>query len=260
VLQRIAICYLVASVIVLNTSVRGQVIWLVALLALYWLAVMMIPVPGYGAGVLEPTGSLCWYIDSQLLAGHTWSGAPAPGFDPEGILSTIPAIGTTLMGVLTGHLLRSSLSKEEKTVWLFVGGNTLLLAGVVMDIWLPINKNLWTSSYTVFMAGWASVCLGMFYWIIDVKGHRTWATPLLIYGMNAITVFVLAGLVARLFSLIKIPLGDGTSISLKGFLYQNLFAAIASPVNASLLYALFFIFLMFIVAWVMWRKRWFVKV
>jgi predicted acyltransferase len=260
VLQRIAICYLAASAIVLNTSLRGQVIWLLVLLVSYWLAIMLIPVPGYGAGVLEPTGNLCWYIDSHILAGHTWSGAPAPGFDPEGILSTIPAIGTTLLGVLTGHLLRSSLSKEEKTAWLFVGGNVLLLAGVIMDIWLPINKNLWTSSYTVFMAGWAMVCLGMFYWIIDVRGHRKWATPFIIYGMNAITVFVLAGLVARLFSLIKIPLGDGTSISFKGFLYQNVFAAIASPVNASLLYALFFIFLMFGVAWAMWRKRWFLKV
>ncbi|MGB6121827.1 MAG: heparan-alpha-glucosaminide N-acetyltransferase domain-containing protein, partial [Bacteroidota bacterium] len=142
VLQRIAICYLVASLIVLNTSLRGQVIWLLALLVCYWLAIMLIPVPGYGAGLLEPTGNLCWYIDSHLLAGHTWSGAPAPGFDPEGILSTIPAIGTTLFGVLTGHLLRSGLSREEKTVWMFVGGNALLLAGVILDIWLPINKNL----------------------------------------------------------------------------------------------------------------------
>ncbi len=260
VLQRIAICYLVASLIVLHTSLRGQVVWLLVLLVSYWLAIMLIPVPGYGAGLLEPTGNLCWYIDAHLLAGHTWSGAPAPGFDPEGILSTIPAIGTTLLGVLTGHLLRSGLSKEEKTVWMFVGGNMLLLLGVVLDVWLPINKNLWTSSYSVFMAGWALICLGVFYWFIDVKGYRRWATPFVIYGMNAITVFVLAGVVARLSYLVTIPVADGTSVALKDVLYENVFAAIASPVNASLLYALFFILLMFLVAWVMWKKRWFVKV
>ena len=260
VLQRIAICYLVASLIVLNTSLRGQVVWLLVLLVSYWLAIMLIPVPGYGAGLLEPTGNLCWYIDAHLLAGHTWSGAPAPGFDPEGILSTIPAIGTTLLGVLTGHLLRSGLSKEEKTVWMFVGGNMLLLLGVVLDVWLPINKNLWTSSYSVFMAGWALICLGVFYWFIDVKGYRRWATGFVIYGMNAITVFVLAGVVARLSYLVTIPVADGTSVALKDLLYENVFAAIASPVNASLLYALFFILLMFLVAWVMWKKRWFVKV
>ncbi|MCK5571980.1 MAG: DUF5009 domain-containing protein, partial [Bacteroidetes bacterium] len=203
VLQRIAICYLIASAIFLNTSVKGQVTWIVGLLTAYWLLVILVPVPGYGAGVLDPTGSLCWFVDSNLLAGHTWTGAPAPGFDPEGIVSTIPAIATTLFGVLTGHLLRSALSKEEKTVWMFVGGNSLLLLGVILDMWLPINKNLWTSSYTVFMAGWAMVCLGMFYWLIDVKGYRKWVTPFVIYGMNAITVFVLAGLVARLLSLIR---------------------------------------------------------
>ena len=260
VLQRIAICYLIASAIFLNTSVKGQVTWIVGLLTAYWLLVILVPVPGYGAGVLDPTGSLCWFVDSNRIAGHTWTGAPAPGFDPEGIVSTIPAIATTLFGVLTGHLLRSALSKEEKTVWMFVGGNSLLLLGVILDMWLPINKNLWTSSYTVFMAGWAMVCLGMFYWLIDVKGYRKWVTPFVIYGMNAITVFVLAGLVARLLSLIRFQQADGSALSLKALLYETLYVPIASPVNASLLYAISFILLMFLVAWVMWKNRWFVKV
>ena len=188
VLQRIAVCYLASSAIFLTTHVRGQVAWIVGLLAGYWAMIMLIPVPGYGAGFLEPTGNLCWYIDSNLLAGHTWSGAPAPGFDPEGILSTLPAIATTLFGVLTGHWLRSERSKEEKTAWMFVSGNLLLLAGAILDMWLPINKNLWTSSYSVFMAGWALVCLAMFYWLIDVKGYTKWSKPFVIYGMNAITV------------------------------------------------------------------------
>ncbi|MEK9136743.1 MAG: DUF5009 domain-containing protein, partial [Bacteroidota bacterium] len=139
VLQRIALCYFFASVILLNTTIRGQINWILGLLTGYWLLVKLIPVPGYGAGILEPLGSLCWYIDATLLSGHTWSGAPVPGFDPEGILSTIPAITTTLFGVLTGHFLRSSYTKEEKTAWMFVAGNLLLLVGAILDMGLPIN-------------------------------------------------------------------------------------------------------------------------
>ena len=159
------------------------------------------------------TGNLCWFIDSNLLAGHTWRGSPVAGFDPEGILSTIPAIGTALMGVLTGHLLRSKLSREEKTAWMFVAGNFLLLLGAILDMWFPINKGLWTSSYVIFMAGWANVCLAMFYWLIDVKGYKTWSTPFVIYGMNAITVFVLSGLIAKSMGLIRWVAEDGQKMS-----------------------------------------------
>jgi predicted acyltransferase len=260
VLQRIAVCYLFASMIFMYTDWKGQVYWILGLLVSYWLMIKLIPVPGFGAGVVEMEGNLCWYIDSHLLAGHTWRGAPVPGFDPEGILSTIPAIGTTLMGVLTGHWLRSDRSREEKTVWMFVGGNFLLLLGAILDMWLPINKGLWTSSYVIFMAGWANVCLAMFYWLIDVKGYKKWATPLVIYGMNAITVFVLSGLVARTMALIRWTGEDGTKWDVKSAIYQNVFVPIASPVNASLLWAIAFITVMFLVVWFMWKKKWFLKV
>ena len=260
VLQRIAICYLVASVIFLTTGVRGQIAWIVGLLAGYWAMLMLIPVPGYGAGFLEPTGNLCWFIDSNLLAGHTWSGAPAPGFDPEGILSTLPAIATTLFGVLTGHWLRTERSKEEKTAWMFVCGNVLLLLGAILDMWLPINKNLWTSSYSVFMAGWALVCLAMFYWLIDVKGYTRWAKPFVIYGMNAIAIYVLAGLLGKTLYLIQITASDGTTQDLKDVIYQNVFVPLASPINASLLFAIAFVLVTYVVAWAMWKKKWFLKV
>jgi len=260
VLQRIAVCYLIAGGIVLTTGIRGQVRWIAGLLAGYWLLVKLVPVPGYGAGIMNPLGSLCWYIDSTVLAGHTWGGAPAPGFDPEGILSTIPAIATTLFGVLTGHWLRSDRSKEEKTAWMFVAGNVLLVVGAFLDIWLPINKNLWTSSYSVFMAGWALVCLAMFYWLIDVKGYTKWAMPFRMYGMNAITVFVLSGVVGRLLYLIKVSQPDGTQLSLQAYIYQTVFVPIASPLNASLLYGICFIFVMFLVVWFMWWRKWFLKV
>jgi predicted acyltransferase len=260
VLQRIALCYLIGSVLYLYLSFRAQVIWTVSLLATYWLMMKVIPVPGYGAGILEPLGSLCWYIDANVLKGHTWSGAPAPGFDPEGILSTIPAIGSTMLGVFTGRWLRSQRSSEEKTAWMFVAGNVLLLLGAILDMWFPINKNLWTSSYVVFMAGWALVCLAIFYWLIDVKGYTTWATPFIIYGMNAIAVFVLSGIVGRLITLIKWTATDGSVITLKGYIFNSLFSPLGSPVNASLFYAIAFVGVMFLVVWGMWKKKWFLKV
>ncbi|MDE3058893.1 MAG: DUF5009 domain-containing protein [Bacteroidota bacterium] len=261
VLQRIAVCYLIASLIVMNSGWKGQVYWIVGLLTSYWLMVKLIPVPGYGAGVMQPTGSLCWYVDSHVLAGHTWSGAPVPGFDPEGIVSTIPAIATTLFGVLTGHWLQSERTKEEKTAWMFVAGNIFLLFGAILDMWLPINKNMWTSSYSIFMAGWALVCLAMFYWLIDVKGYKKWATPLVIYGMNAITVFFLSGIIGRLYTgIVRWQTPDGGTQSLQGWIFHTFFLSIASPINASLLYAIFFMLFLFLIAWVMWKKKWFLKV
>ncbi len=260
VLQRIALCYLFASMIYLYTGLRGQIVWLVGLLIGYWLLVANVPVPGYGAGVYEPMGSLCWWVDSNVLAGHTWRGAPVPGFDPEGIVSTIPAIATTLFGVLTGRWLRTERSREEKTAWMFVAGNVLLVLGATLDMWLPINKNLWTSSYSVFMAGFALVCLAMFYWLIDVKGYKKWAMPFVIYGMNAITVFVLSGVVGRTMGLIKVGMPDGTELNLQAYIFQTYFLSIASPINASLLYAISFILVMFLVVWFMWWRKWFVKV
>ncbi len=260
VLQRIAVCYLIVGLLFLKTTIRHQMIITGSLLLVYWLAIFLIPVPGYGAGVLDPTGNLCWYIDSTVLAGHTWSGAPVPGFDPEGIFSTIPAIATTLFGALTGHLLRSDKSKDEKTIRMFVYGSFLLLAGLIMDNWLPINKNLWTSSYSVFMAGLALVVLGVCYWIIDVKGFRKWAIPFEIYGLNAITMFVLAGLFGRLGSVVKFTGPEGTPISLKTWYYQTLFVPLADPMVASFLHSMFYVFGLYLIAYVMYKRKWIVKV
>jgi len=195
-----------------------------------------------------------------VLAGHTWSGAPVPGFDPEGIVSTLPAIATALFGLLAGHVLLLPASDKKKTWWLLAGGALLVALGSLMNRWLPINKNLWTSSYAVFMAGGAAIVMAVFYWLIEVCGWRRWATPCVIYGMNAIVMFVLAGVVGRLLILIAWTGADGSTITLKGFIYQNCFAPLASPINASLLFAIAFVLAFFVVAWAMWRKRWFVKI
>jgi predicted acyltransferase len=260
VLQRIAICYLIVGILLLHTGVRAQVRWLVGLLAGYWLVMKLVPVPGYGAGVLEPMGNLVWYVDSKLLAGHTWAYAPAPGFDPEGILSTIPAIGTTLFGVLTGHWLRSGRPREDLAGWMFVAGNLLLLLGAIMDMGLPINKNLWTSSYTVFMAGWALVCFATMFWLVDVKKFQGWAKPFVVYGMNAIAIYVFAGILARLLGIFTIAQADGTALSWKDWLMRSVFNPIASPMNASLLFAISFVLVTYLVAWVLWKNKIFIKV
>ena len=260
VLQRIALCYLAAAAIFLRTGPRGLTIWTVALLAGYWAMLKLVAVPGYGAGVLEPTGSLPWWVDSHVLAGHTWSGAPVPGFDPEGILSTIPAIGTVLLGALAGRWLRRTGSQETTAVGLLVAGLALLAIGALLNVWLPINKNLWTSSYTVFMAGWATALFAAFYWLIDVRGWRRWAQPFVLYGMNALALFVLAGLCAKLLGLIQWTGPDGAKLSLKGWIYAHGFTPLASPVNASLLFAVTFVLALLAVAWGMARRKWFIKI
>jgi predicted acyltransferase len=260
VLQRIGLCYLAAGAVVIHGGIRTQIVWSMTLLAAYWLALMLIPVPGFGAGALQPTGNLCWYVDSHLFAGHTWSGAPAPGFDPEGLLSTVPAIATTLLGALTGAWLRSAGTREEKTAWMFVAGEMMLLAGAVLDIWMPINKNLWTSSYVVFMGGWALVVFAVFYWLIDVKGYARWSQPAVIFGMNALALFVLSGVVARMLNLITVGRPEDGGMPLKAWLYATFCVPLGSPVNASLAFAIAFILVMYGVAWVMWKKRWFIKI
>jgi predicted acyltransferase len=259
VLPRIGLCYLAASAIFLHTTWKGQLGWIAGLLLGYWALLKLVPVPGYGAGVLAPQGNLAWWIDSHVLAGHTWSGAPVPGFDPEGLLSTIPAIATTLFGAVAGHFVRT-LSGRTLSMRLLRDGLILLAIGAAWGLVFPINKNLWTSSYAVFMAGWASLLLGVFHALIDVHGWKRWATPLVIYGSNALAMFVLAGLIGKLLYLIKWTGADGKAVTLKGWIYSSFFVPLASPINASLLFALAFVLLFFGFAWILWRKKWFLKI
>ena len=269
VLQRIAICYLIATLIFLRTSIRGQAIWTGVFLIGYWLLMAFAPFPvsvhgetRWISGILEKGDNFASHIDNLVLNGpvigtHVWKVAKT--WDPEGIVSTLPAIATCLFGILTGHLLRLKRSDAEKTAWLMVGGALLMWLGLLMDLALPINKSLWTSSYAVFMACLAMICFGVYFWLIDVQGWRAWCRPFAIYGMNAITVFVLAGVLGRLAIEIKIATDGGKTVALKTYLYEKYFTPLASPINASLLWALAFVLLLYFVAWVMYRKQWFVK-
>ena len=261
VLQRIALCYFFASVIMVEANKKWQIGWTIILLAIYWILVKLVPVPGYGAGILEPQGSLSWYIDSTLLAGHTWSGAPAPGFDPEGILSTLPAICTVMFGIFAGDWLRSKRDHYEKVSGLFVAGIIGLVLGEILKGWLPINKNLWTSTYSIFMAGMALIFLAMSYWFIDIKGFKCWAKPFIVFGSNAILVYSLSSLIAKTTISIKWLQADGTEIMLKTYLYKNLFASWAG-VNefSSLLYPITYILIWLGIMWILYRKNIFVKI
>jgi predicted acyltransferase len=261
VLQRIGVCYAAAGAICLWASGRGQVAWVVGLLAGSAALLKFFPVPGYGAGHIdEAVGNLAWWIDAHVLAGHTWSGAPAPGFDPEGIFSTLAAIATVVLGAWAGRILRAPVAGQVRAARLLGAGVALMGAGLIWDLWLPINKNLWTSSFALFMAGASSVGLAVFYWVIDVRGWRRWATPLVVFGVNAIVIFVGAGMVARMLGLIAWSDAAGANVTLKAWIYTRVFTPYLSPLNASLGFAVAFVGVFLGLAGLMWRKRWIVKI
>jgi predicted acyltransferase len=249
VLQRIAVCYLLAALLFLHTRWRTQAIIAAALLLLYWALMMLVPVPGFGAGMIDSKeANLAAYVDRALLEGHLWQYAKV--YDPEGVLSTLPALATTLLGVLTGHLLRSRRSDLEKVSAMFVAGAVGVVLGWAWHHWFPINKPLWTSSYVLFTAGMALQLLAVCYWLIEVRDRRAWARPFLIFGTNALIVYFLAEFFSRVFGL--------TGIS--NAVYQNLLASWAAPRNASLMYALGTVLLWLGVAAILYRKRIFIKV
>ena len=258
VLQRIAICYCVTSVIFLNFTWKGQLAWAIGLLLFYWAIMEWIPVPGAGPGLYEKGSNLAAWVDGQLLAGHMWQQTRT--WDPEGIVSTIPAISTTLFGVLAGHWLRSDRTPQDKTIRLLAIGAAAVLIGMLWHLLLPINKSLWTSSYSVLMAGLATICLGVLYYLVDVRGKKRWTQPALVYGRNAIAVYVLAGITARLLYLIKVTGADGDTLTIKAWIYDNLFKPWPGDLNGSLAYAIAFIIVMYLCMLPLYRKKIFIKI
>ncbi|MCE1190048.1 MAG: DUF5009 domain-containing protein [Ignavibacteria bacterium] len=259
VLQRIGIVYIIASIIFLKANIRWQAIVGVSLLVIYWFLMMFIPVPGVGYANLEPATNLAAYIDNIILHGHMWASTKV--WDPEGLLSTIPAISTAICGMMLGHWLRSKNEPITKVVWIFVFGNLALLLGWLWSLNFPLNKSIWTSSYVLYTAGLALHVFGMCYWLVDIKGYKKWITPFVVYGTNAITVYVLSGLVGRLLVQIKLPVGSlGELVSLKGIIYDHLFVPFFSPINASLAYALTYVLFWLGIMWIFYKKGIFLKV
>ncbi len=258
VLQRIAICYLIATTIYLTSGIRGQIAWIAGLLASYWLIMQFVPVPGLGiAGRYDVEHNFAHYVDRIVLGAHNYRSTKT--WDPEGIVSTLPSIATALLGIMAGHIMAAKRHLSERTMWLFAAGNLLLTAGLLLNNWLPINKKLWTSSFSLFMAGLDFIIFAMFVFLIDGLGYKRVVKPLVIMGMNAITVYMISELLDELFSAVQLAAG-ATTISLRRWIFQTLFAPLASPFNASLLYATAYTLLMFGVAYVMYRRGWFVRI
>ena len=248
VLQRIAVAYLAAALITLYSRTHARIAWVVVLLAGYWVLMRFVPVPGYGIpthdfALLHPNANLAAYLDRKLMSGHLWEGTR----DPEGVLSTLPAIATALCGVLAGEWLRSDRNPKQKASGMLVAGVAGIVAGEAWGVWFPINKNLWTSSYVLFTAGCGLLCLATCYWAIDVKQHRGWwTTPFLIFGSNAIVAYVVSEVL-------------GGTFGWKDRVFQHTFRVIRPPGSASLLYSLAVVWACFVPVCWMYRKRIFLK-
>ncbi len=256
VLQRIAVCYLIVSIIYLNTDWKQLAGIGGILLLAYWFLMTAVAVPGCDVTTIDDKAcNLAAYIDRVILTeNHLWSQAKV--FDPEGILSTIPALVTTICGVLTGIWLRTDRSKLEKAGGIFLCGTILLAAGWSWSLGFPLNKALWTSSYVLYTAGIALLTLGVCFWVIDVKGFDRWSRPFVIFGVNALALYVFSGIMSHLLGLVKLP-SDAT---LHDWIFENLFLSWAAPVNASLAFAVSYVLLWLFLMWLLYRRRIYIKV
>lgn len=257
VLQRIAIVFFFSALLFLKTSVRTQVILSVVLLIGYWLLMSLIPVPGVGPANLEPGTNLSAWLDRQVLGEHVWRFSKT--WDPEGILSTLPAIVSGLIGVLAGTWLKSALDKNEKALKIFVAGNALIVAGLLWGLCFPINKSIWTSSYVLYTSGIALNGLAVSYWLFDIIGWRKYTSPFLAFGSNAITAYMLSELLAKV--LYSVPVQySGNRVSLKGAIFQSLSFDWVSPEFLSFVLALGWVILIWIPIHQMYKKKIFIKV
>ena len=258
VLQRIAVCYVITAVFALWADRRAWIVAAVGCLAGYWILMRYVPVPGFGVPthdipLLDPDRNLVAWLDRRLLAGHLYDHTR----DPEGLISTIPALATSLLGLLTGDWLRGPRPAKTKVAGMALFGFAGVVAGEVCNLWFPINKKLWTSSFVLLTAGLALLCLALCYWILDVKlwrGH--WATPFLVFGMNPIAAYVFAEAISHSLS----HLSTSSGMFLDDALYQHLFQPFADAANASLLYAICYVLMCWVAMWMLYRKRVFLKI
>jgi len=270
VLQRIGVAYMCAALLTQGASIKRVVTTVGALLLGYWVVMTMVPVPGtggtFGALLLDvPSGTMAAYWDRVLLdwsrfglGNHIWSGSVT--FDPEGILSTIPAICTAMLGVLAGRWIGTERSIEERLNGLFSVGCLAMCLGMIWNWAFPINKSIWTSSYVIFTAGLAAVTIATIMWLVDVHGSRRWTNFFVIYGTNPLIAFMGSGLLARLIYSVIYVNYHGSRVPVQSAIYQSLFASWLPPVNASLAFALCFVGLWYGILVVLYRRKIFLKV
>jgi predicted acyltransferase len=262
VLQRISLCYLFASLIVLKVPGKNQWVLAGVLLIGYWLTMMYVPVPDYGAGVLTREGNFGAFIDRLIIPkAHLYKG---DGFnylgDPEGLYSTIPAIVSVLVGYFAGIRIKERKQLNSQTSMDFIlFGLCCLVISIIWDVAFPINKKLWTSSYVVFTTGWALMLLAACYELIEVRLIKPWSKPFEIMGLNAIALFVSSVILIKITAKTQIGTGE-TGISIYNWIYQNIFASWAGNLNGSFFFGIVTVLLWYGFAVVMYRKNWFIKV
>jgi predicted acyltransferase len=258
VLQRIAIVYVVVAWLTERSSRRTQLIVAALSLLGYWAAMKLVPVPGVGAGVLTPDGNLATFIDRRVLGSHLSHGT----WESEGLLSTVPAITTGLCGVFAGDWLMRSGSTRHRTVVLWFAGAAATLVGLLWDRAFPINKNLWTSSFTLFTAGVATELLAVSHWVLDLHRRRSWSVPFVAFGRNPLMAYFLS--VGFDSVLTRSTLNTQSDVSLKWEIYWHAFGSwtvrCCDAELGSLLYAITYVALWAIVVMLMYRKRVFVGI
>ena len=260
VLQRIAIVFFFTALIYVKTNQKTQLRLFFGILIAYWALMTFVPVPGIGYANLEKETNLGAWLDRTILTeAHLWKSVKT--WDPEGILSTLPAVATGLFGVLVGTWLRRKDREESvKISWMFSIGILAVVFGLIWDLFFPINKALWTSSFVLYAGGLATIGLALCYWLIDVQGYKKGTTPLVVYGVNAITVFFLSGLIPRILTLIMVNMPDGTRVNSRVWMYETFYTPYFTPINASLAGAVTFILIWLLILWVMFKKEIIIKV
>jgi predicted acyltransferase len=262
VLQRIALVYIACSLLFLNLSNKGLVISLLICLLTYFILMAIVPVPGFGPANLEPGTNFGAWLDRTILTEpHLWKAVKT--WDPEGLLGTIPAIGNGILGIITGKkLLQNNLNQMEKIKWMALLGILAVSIGLCWDfLGFPINKSLWTSSYTLFTSGFAMLFLAVLYFLIDVRKWKFGINFFVAFGVNAILAFFLSGLIPRIMGMVKLQNIDSELVSSNRWIYLNwILPYFSVPKNASLVAAVTFLLILFIPFYWMWKKRLFVKV
>jgi predicted acyltransferase len=256
VLQRIAICYFLASIIFVYIRMTTRsIVWLCGtILVLYFVLMKFVPVPGYGASVLEPIGNWGNYFDRHIMLGHMQH----DGWEGKSLLGSFPALVTMLMGLLTGVYLRTARPAYETLTHLYFYGSLCMAAGIIWGLWFPINQHLWTSSLVLFMGGMALVFLATFYYIVDTKKITWWTLPCLIFGVNSLAVWVFSQLGMKTLMAIDITGPNGAAVSLwkAG---GDWLATYLGPMNGSLAFAILYVLFWLGVMGILYRQRIFIR-
>ena len=257
VLQRIAVCYLISSIIFIYFREKIQFLITISILAVYYLLLQYFPSCDESASCdpFSPLQNFCRTVDINILGIHTYKNGTAPGLDPEGILSTLPSIASAIAGVIFGKMFLSG----KKFSLMILTGTVLIFSGLFLDKIIPINKILWTPSYVLLMAGLASVMFLLFSLLIDSRKNILWSKPFIFLGKNALAIFFISTLLAKLSVHLKFMKEDGSIISLKMILYKNISDHMSSY-NASLTYSLIYLSIWMIAAYVLHRKNIIIKI